>query len=110
MELFFHAHRMSPYGEAIGFPASVTDERALALRHRDVDAADLALGLDLHDLLGAVGTQVEGGGEAGASTNTSICAAAGGALQIAEMLRLFSLQLPEMRSPWLVTSLTRSNL
>ena len=30
VELFFHTHRMSPYGEAIGFPASVMDERPLS--------------------------------------------------------------------------------
>jgi hypothetical protein len=30
VELFFHAHRMSPYGEAIGFPASATDERGFS--------------------------------------------------------------------------------
>src|SRR6266567_1523706 len=33
--------------------------RASALRHRDVDAADLALGGDLHRLLGAVGAQCQ---------------------------------------------------
>src|SRR5262249_47520821 len=55
-----------------------------APRHRDVDAADLALGLDLHDLPGAVGTQVQRGGEAGGLDEDVDLAIAGGALQVAE--------------------------
>jgi hypothetical protein len=30
VELFFHAHGMSPYGEAIGFPASAMEERGFS--------------------------------------------------------------------------------
>ena len=45
-----------------------------------------------------------------ASTNTSICPPPAVPCRLPKMLRLFSLQLPEMRSPWLVTSLERSNL
>src|SRR5204862_5424121 len=45
-----------------------------------------------------------------ASTNTSICPPPAVPCRLPKMLRLFSLQFPEMRSPWLVTSLERSNL
>src|ERR1700742_652113 len=58
--------------------------RALALRHRDADAADLALRLDLHDLFAAVGAQVQRGGEARSLDEHADLAIAGGALQIAE--------------------------
>ena len=43
-----------------------------ALRHRDIDAPDLALGADLHRLLVAGGLQRHTGGKSRASTNTSI--------------------------------------
>ena len=45
-----------------------------------------------------------------ASTNTSIWPPPAVPCRLPKMLRLVSLQLPEMRSPWLVTSLVRSNL
>ncbi|MGY3364763.1 putative RND superfamily exporter protein [Bradyrhizobium sp. GM2.4] len=45
-----------------------------------------------------------------ASTNTSIWPPPAVPWRLPKMLRLVSLQLPEMRSPWLVTSLVRSNL
>ena len=45
-----------------------------------------------------------------ASTNTSIWPLPAVPCRLPKILRLFSLQLPEMRSPWLVTSLERSNL
>src|SRR6266404_5186042 len=45
-----------------------------------------------------------------ASTNTSIWPPPAVPCRLPKILRLFSLQLPEMRSPWLVTSLDRSNL
>ena len=83
---------------------------ASALRHRDGDAADFALGVDLHRLLGAVGAQRQVGGKAEASTNTSIWPPPAVPCRLPKILRLASLQLPEMRSPWLVTSLVRSNL
>lgn len=54
------------------------------LRHRDRDAADLALGVDLHHLLGAVGLQVQVCGKAGRLDEHVDPSAARGALQIAE--------------------------
>ena len=72
-----------------------------APRHRDVDAADLALGVDLDALLGAVRPQVQIGGKSGSFDEHVDLAAARGALQIAENIAA---------SPWLVTSLERSNL
>ena len=45
-----------------------------------------------------------------ASTNTSIWPPPAVPCRLPKIFRLFSLQLPEMRSPWLVTSLERSNL
>src|SRR6266702_2405662 len=58
--------------------------RASALRHRDVDAADLALGGDLHRLLGAVGAQRQIGGKTVGLDEHIDLATAGGALEIAE--------------------------
>src|SRR6478735_5189109 len=55
-----------------------------APRHRYVDAADLALGGDLHHLLGAVGAQRQIGGKAVGLDEHLDLAATGGALQIAE--------------------------
>src|SRR5437879_1398002 len=55
-----------------------------APRHRDVDAADLALGVDLHRLLGAVGAQCQVGGEAVGLDEHVDLAAAGGALEVTE--------------------------
>src|SRR5690242_20085854 len=54
------------------------------LGHRDLDAADLALGVDLHGLLVAVGAQVEVGRKTRGLDKYLDLAAAGGALQIAE--------------------------
>ena len=45
-----------------------------------------------------------------ASTNTSIWPPPAVPCRLPKIFRLVSLQLPEMRSPWLVTSLVRSNL
>ena len=83
---------------------------ASGLRHRDLDAADFALGVDLHILLVAVGPQIQVCGKSGSLDKHVDLTAAGSALQIAEDIPALSLQLPEMRSPWLVTSLERSNL
>src|SRR5262245_15406627 len=69
--------------------ADRTEGLALALGHRDADAADLALGLDLHDLLGAGGAQVQRGGKAGGLDEHADLAAACGALQIAEDVAAF---------------------
>src|SRR5665647_348185 len=45
-----------------------------------------------------------------ASTNTSIWPPPAVPCRLPKIFRLASLQLPEMRSPWLVTSLLKSNL
>src|SRR5260370_36108283 len=45
-----------------------------------------------------------------ASTNTSIWPPPAVPCRLPKIFRLASLQLPEIRSPWLVTSLLRSNL
>src|SRR5205085_11919123 len=60
------------------------EQATSALRHRDRDAADFALGVDLHDLLGAVGAQRQVGGKSGSLDEHLDLAAARGALQIAE--------------------------
>ena len=83
---------------------------ASALHHRDVDAPDLALGADLDGLLVAVGRSVRLAANPAASTNTSIWPPPAVPCRLPKILRLASLQLPEIRSPWLVTSLLRSNL
>src|SRR5438132_6905951 len=54
------------------------------LRHRDLDAADFALGVDLHDLLVAGGPQIQVRRKSGSLDEQVDLAAAGGALQIAE--------------------------
>ena len=54
------------------------------LRHRDLDAADFALGVDLYVLLVAVGPQIQVGGKSGSLDEHVDLAAAGSALQIAE--------------------------
>src|SRR4029077_20959185 len=74
----------APREKPRGSPAAVTGKKASALRQRDVDAADLALGLDIHDLLGAVGAQVQRGGKTRSLDEHVDGAAAGGALQVAE--------------------------
>src|SRR4029077_14456564 len=60
------------------------DPRGSGLRHRDGDAADFALGIDLNDLLGAVGPQVQVGGKPGCLDEYVDLSAAGGALKVAE--------------------------
>src|ERR1700747_1579424 len=55
-----------------------------ALHHRDVDAADLALGRDLHRLLVSTGEERQGGGKAVGFDEHLDLAATGGALQISE--------------------------
>jgi hypothetical protein len=54
------------------------------LRHRDLDAADFALGVDLHDLLVAGGPQIQIRCKSGSLDEQVDLATAGGALQIAE--------------------------
>src|SRR6185436_498604 len=55
-----------------------------ALNHRDVDAADLALGADLHGLFLAAGTDQEIRGKSRGLDEDFDPAAAGGALQVSE--------------------------
>ena len=55
-----------------------------ALRHRDIDASDLALGVDLHGLLVAGGPQRQAGGKSRSLDEHLDLATAGRALQIAE--------------------------
>src|SRR5882757_1064150 len=57
---------------------------ASGLGHRDLDAADFALGVDLYVLLVAVGPQIQVCGKSGSLDEHVDLAAAGGALQIAE--------------------------
>ena len=59
-------------------------DAASALHHRDVDAADLALGADLNRLLVAGGPQCQVGGKSRRLDEHVDLAAARGALQIAE--------------------------
>ena len=63
--------------------------KALALRHRDADAPDLALGADLHRLLVAGGSQRQVGGKSGRLDEYLDLAAAGGTLQVAENIPAF---------------------
>jgi hypothetical protein len=57
---------------------------ASGLGHRDLDAADFALGVDLYILLVAVGPQIQVCGKSGSLDEHVDLAAAGSALQIAE--------------------------
>src|SRR5262245_1414194 len=74
----------SPRLARTGGRVPINAGRVSALRHRDVDAADLTLGGDLHRLLGAVGAQRQIGGEAVGLDEHLDLAAAGSALEIAE--------------------------
>jgi hypothetical protein len=56
------------------------------LRHRDIDAPDLALGADLHRLLVAGGPQRHAGGKSRSLDEHLDLATAGSALQIAEKI------------------------
>src|SRR5712672_733122 len=58
--------------------------RLAALRHRDIDGSDLALGVDLHGLLAAGGSQRHAGGKSRSLDEHLDLAAARRALQIAE--------------------------
>ncbi len=60
------------------------ERAASGLRHRDLDAADFALGVDLHDLLVAIGLQIQVCGKSGRLDEHVDLAAACGALQVAE--------------------------
>src|SRR6266536_5113017 len=71
-------------GKPSASPRRRWKDRASALRHRDGDAADLALGVDLHDLLVAAGPQIQVGGKSGRLDEYVDLAGAGSALQIAE--------------------------
>ena len=57
-----------------------------ALRHRDIDAPDFALGADLHRLLVAGGPQRHAGGKSRSLDEHLDLATAGRALQIAEKI------------------------
>src|SRR5882757_4939996 len=62
----------------------LSQEPASGLGHRDLDAADFALGVDLYVLLVAVGPQIQVCGKSGSLDEHVDLAAAGSALQIAE--------------------------
>jgi len=60
--------------------------RLAALRHRDIDGSDLALGVDLHGLLAAGGSQRHAGGKSRSLDEHLDLATARRALQIAEKI------------------------
>src|SRR5260370_35449772 len=60
--------------------------RLAALRHRDIDGSDLALGVDLHGLFVAGGSQRHAGGKSRSLDEHLDLATARGALQIAEKI------------------------
>jgi hypothetical protein len=97
-------------GSAVALPLTVSWRADQVLRHRDLDAADFALGVDPHGLLVAVGPQIQVGGKSGSLDEHVDLAAAGGALQVAEDIPALLAPVAGDASPWLVTSLERSNL
>src|SRR5215208_3142899 len=72
-------------GSAGALPFTLPErQQGSGLGHRDLDAADFALGVDLHGLLVAGGPQIQVRGKSGSLDEQVDLAAAGGALQIAE--------------------------
>src|SRR5215213_5473593 len=71
-------------GSAGALPFTLPERQGSGLGHRDLDAADFALGVDLHGLLVAGGPQIQVRGKSGSLDKDIDLAAAGGALQIAE--------------------------
>src|SRR5829696_6666307 len=71
-------------GSAGALPFTLPERQGSGLGHRDLDAADFALGVDLYGLLVAGGLQIQVRGKSGSFDEQVDLAAAGGALQIAE--------------------------